>query len=241
MIRHPVSRGPLRSALASAILAACSGLAAAAPPADIHEVLARFDRVQNSIRTLSAEFTETTKSPLLKEPLVAEGVVYLTKPSSVRWEYSRPEEMRFVIANDEYTGYFPERKQAERRDVHRWAEQLFRFLGLGQASGELAKFYDIELAASSGAEPGTFQLVLDPRKKRVRKRMELVRFWIDETTFLPVKVAYEAKGGGTRTVEFRHVRVNPDLAASLYRMEVPPGIPIGKGFSALSGLNGSSN
>jgi outer membrane lipoprotein-sorting protein len=37
-------------------------------------VLERFDRVQNGIQTLSADFTWTTESVLLKDPVVSEGI-----------------------------------------------------------------------------------------------------------------------------------------------------------------------
>ena len=66
------------------------------------EVLGRFDQVQVQIRTLSAEFVQTTRSPLLKDPIVARGRFYLTKPDSVLWEYSSPEPMRFVVAEGFY-------------------------------------------------------------------------------------------------------------------------------------------
>jgi outer membrane lipoprotein-sorting protein len=200
-------------------------------------VLRQFDAVQDGVHTLSAEFTETTESSLLTEAIVAQGRVFLTKPDSVRWEYTKPEEMAFVIRENEYTGYFPRRKQAERRDIHRWREQLFRFLGLGQASTELAKFYDIALGADGEQRPGTYLLVLDPKKNRVRKRMDAVRFWIDAKTYLPVRVEYRAKSGNRRVIDFDRMAVNPELAANLYRMEIPEGVVITNGFSALSGFS----
>ena len=126
----------------------------------------------------------------------------MTKPDAVRWEFESPEEMRFVIAQNEYTGYFPEQKRAERRDVQRWREQLFRFLGLGQASAELAKFYEITLADEAYRLPGTICLDLDPKKQRVKKRMDSVRFWIDDTTYMPVRVEYKSKKGDRRVIEF---------------------------------------
>ena len=95
--------------------------------ADLNRVLAEFDKVQLSIQTLSAEFSETTTNQLLKEPIAAEGRFYMTKPDAIRWEYSSPEEMSFVIARDEYTGYFPARKKAEKRNIrliNRRREQL---------------------------------------------------------------------------------------------------------------------
>jgi hypothetical protein len=73
----------------------------------LKEVLERFDRVQDSIRTLSSEFTWTTDSTLLKNPMVSEGKFYLTKPRAIRWDFTSPEPMEFVIAHDEYIGYFP--------------------------------------------------------------------------------------------------------------------------------------
>jgi outer membrane lipoprotein-sorting protein len=208
---------------------------------ELDQVLANFDRVQEAIHTLSADFTETTRSTLLKDEIVAKGKVFLTKPDSVRWEYSAPEEMRFVIADDQYTGYYPQRKQAEKRDVRRWGEQLFRFLGLGQASDELAKFYHIRIDDEAPRDDGTVVLVLDPKKKRVRKRMESVRFWIDSRTYLPVRVQYASHNGNTRVIEFDRMSINPELAASLYVVDLPADVEVTKGFSALSGFSDSSS
>lgn len=208
-----------------------------ADSAELEALLASFDRVQGAITTLTADFTETTTSALLKDAIVAQGKIFMTKPSSVRWEYSTPEVMRFVIADDRYTGYFPARKQAEQRDIQRWREQLFRFLGLGQASDELAKFYDIRLDGDSPVEEGVTVIVLDPQKRRVRKRMDSVRFWIDRSSYLPVRVEYTSAKGDTRSVVFKDMQVNTELAASLYQVELPQDVEISKGFSALSGFS----
>lgn len=206
---------------------------AEAPPVnpDLAKVLARFDEVQASIRSLSAEFTETRKSPLLKEPIVSKGRFFLTKPKSVMWEYLTPEAMRFVIANDEYVGYFPGRKRAERRDIHRFSDQLFRFFGLGQGSAELQKFYEITLGDAGTSMKGTHLLVLSPKKKRAKKALESVLFWVDAERMLPRKVAYRAKDGSTREFVFGETRVNPDFSASLYEVRIPPDYTVTSGFS----------
>ena len=211
------------------------GVIHTARSAELEEVLLNFDRVQQSILTLSAEFTETTKSTLLKDELVARGKLFLTKPDSVRWEYTVPEEMRFVIANDEYTGYFPLRKRAEKRNVQRYGEHLFRFLGVGQTSTELSKFYNIRLDPE-GSNEQEILLILDPKKKRVRKRMQSVSFWIDRRTYLPLRVHYFGSTGNTRLIEFENVAVNPEIAMSLYSVQLPDDVEITKGFSALSGF-----
>jgi outer membrane lipoprotein carrier protein len=212
--------------------------ASAVSAEELDQVLARFDEVQGSIQTLSAQFTETTSNTMLKDPIVAEGRFYMTKPDSIRWEYSSPEEMRFVIARDQYTGYFPARKQAEKRNVQRWSDHLFRFFGLGQGSAELAKFYRIQLGEVD--EENVRLLLLEPRKRRARKRIEEVRFFLDESTYLPRRVEYRGADGNGRVIEFEEIRINPDLEANLYQVDLPNDVEVTKGFSGLPNLNPES-
>ncbi len=242
-----------RAALAAGAWVAwsfCAPLLAAGPghegttsPADptLEAILHRFDEVQRSIRSLSADFTQTTVNPLLKAPMGAQGRFYLQKPDSVLWEYVSPEAMQFAIDKGEYTGYFPGRKHAERRDVHRWTEQIFRFFAVGQASAELRKFYDIRLEDPGPDMKGSYLLVLDPTKRRVRKRVEEVRFWVGAESCLPDKVVYVNKAGATRTIVFHNVRLNPDLAASLFSVQIPPGVTVTRGFTEMGGAGAPSS
>lgn len=224
-----------RSTVALLILVSVGVVVPAEKPdgESLHRVLTRFDEVQSQIRTLSAEFTQTTRSPLLKDPIVAEGRFYLTKPDSVLWEYQSPEPMRFVVAEGSYTGYFPQRKRAETRDIKRWSEQLFRFFGVGQGSKELGKFYDIALGDPGSDEKGAYLLVLSPKKRRVRKNVDEVRLWVDASTLLPVRIDYVGRDGNQRDLRFLNTRLNPDLAAGLYDVKIPAGVPITNGFSGL--------
>jgi outer membrane lipoprotein-sorting protein len=221
-------------AFAAGFLSAASW-AAPSDPAELEALLARFDKVQGSIRSLSAEFVERTESPLLKDAIVSEGRFYLTKPESVAWEYTAPEPMRFVLANREYVGVFPERKRAERRDLRRWSERIFRFFGVGQGSDELRKFYDIALAEPGSDMPGTALFLLEPKKRRVKKNVEEVRLWVDAGSMLPARMDFRGKDGNVRSIRFRNVRLNPDLSASLYRVEIPDGFAVSEGFSAFGG------
>ena len=224
-----------RGAVLVALLAIVLNPAHAQEPKSetLSSVLTRFDQVQADLRTLSAEFVQTTRSPLLKNPVVAKGRFFLTKPDSVLWEYTDPEPMRFAVAAGSYTGYFPVRARAEKRDIKRWSERLFRFFGVGQGSTELGKFYEIALGDAGNDEKGTHLLLLYPKKRRVRKSVEEVRLWVDESTLLPVRIDYAGKDGNAREIRFVNTRLNPDLAAGLYNVKIPPGVPITNGFSGL--------
>lgn len=221
---------PYRTLLCAAALG-CAVLPAAAT--DLNDVLAQFDRVQDGMQTISADFTETNTSALLNEPIVAKGRFFMTKPDAIRWEYTTPERMSFVISADEYTGYFPVRKKAEKRNIQRWREQLFRFFGIGQGSTELGKFYNIRLRE---ADDDSYLLSLSPKRRRVKKRVDEVLFWLDAKTYLPKRVEYRAKDGTGRTIEFEKIQLNPDLAAGLYHVELPDDVTISDGFSGLSGI-----
>jgi outer membrane lipoprotein-sorting protein len=205
--------------------------------AELEEILAGFDKAQESFTTLSADFVQTTTNPMLKDPVVAEGRFYMTKPDAIRWEYSTPEEMSFVITKDRYTGYYPERKRAEKKNVQRYSKQIFRYFGLGQGSAQLARYYDIRLIEDERVRPETYLLSFEPKKRRARKRVEEVLFWIDDSTFLPVRVEYHGQSGSTRVVEFKKIRLNPELAANLYTMTIPEDCTVTTGFGGMGGLN----
>lgn len=206
------------------------------PVADpsVRALLDRFDAVQASVKTLSCDFTDVQRNHLLKDPLVMRGRLYMTKPKSVLWQVLSPEEMRFVVRNDEYVGYFPKRKRAERADIHRWSEQVFRFVGLGQGSKELAKLYSIEVQDPGPEMKGTRLLVLNPKKRRVRKSVESVRLWVDEATLLPVAVEYGGKDGNVRSIRFSNTKVNLELGEEIYKVDIPADFTVSQGFSGIA-------
>ncbi len=221
--------------LAAPALANGKGRKTGAVDPALKEVLDRFDRVQDSIRTLSAEFTWTTDSTLLKTPIVSEGNFYLTKPRSIRWDFTSPEPMEFVIAHDEYVGYFPNQKKAEKRNFKRWSERVFRYFGLGQGSEELSRVYTISLGDPGELAGKADLLVLVPKKHRARKKIEDLRIWVGKETSLPVKVVSTDPSGGRRIIEFRNTLVNPELAGSLYEVKLPADVTVTDGFSGLGG------
>jgi len=213
-------------------------------PADprLVDVLQRFDRVQAGIQTISADFTWTTESALLKDPMVCRGTFYMTKPKAVRWEFKTPEPMEFVIAHDEYVGYFPKRKKAEKRNFKRWSDRVFRYFGLGQASSELSKVYRIRLGDAGDLAGKADLLILEPKKRRARKKIRDLKIWVGKDSSLPMRVVTTDPAGGKRVIEFRNTAVNPTFASNLYEVHLPSDVVVTEGFSGLGGAgprNGS--
>jgi outer membrane lipoprotein-sorting protein len=57
---------------------------------------------------------------------------------------------------------------------------------------------------------------------------------------LPTRIEYRSKNGNTRTIEFHEITLNPDLAASLYEVEIPDGVKVTRGFSGLPDFSDDS-
>ncbi len=221
--------------LSPASLVVAQGAADTSDTPSLETVLSRFDEVQQSIRTLRAELKMTTINRLLQDPMVYEGTFFMTKPDAIRWEFETPEPMRFVIANDLYVGYYPEQNRAERQNVRRRSERLFRYFGLGQGSAELTQTYNLELLPADPEVPDTYLLSMSPKKRRVRKRIEDVRFWVHKDTMLPVRVEYHSADGNVRVVEFNDMKTNVEIEPGVYIVELPDDVKVQRSFSPFGG------
>lgn len=198
----------------------------AAAKAQLAAILKRFDETQASTRTLTASFTERKEIAILKDPIVARGRFYYTKPDDVLLQYTEPEVRYLLFTKDEQLFYFPKKKRAERGTSARVHDYIFRFFAIGQSSDTLKRFYDIELEDATNDIKSTYLLVLKPRKRMVRKAVQDVRLWIDRERLLPVRMQWREPDGDSTTISFEDLRFNPEIQASVYRIEIPKDVEI---------------
>ncbi|MFQ5876785.1 MAG: outer membrane lipoprotein carrier protein LolA [Acidobacteriota bacterium] len=202
--------------------------------ASLERVLERFDRAQREATTMVAEFTERKELRLLAEPLVSRGRFYFNRPNQVRWEYTEPERRVFVITERKYIAYYPALKKAEEVQIKKFiGRRLFRYLGVGQSIEDLSKYYEFRLAPESDL-PGTRLLVLTPRKRRIREHMAEMKIWVDGDTFLPRQVQYTEVDGDSTLLAFHDLRVNVDVAAHRFRVDLPPDVAVSDTFNGFS-------
>ncbi|MGH9797645.1 MAG: LolA family protein [Candidatus Polarisedimenticolia bacterium] len=112
-------------------------------------------------------------------------------------------------------------------------KRLFRFLGVGQSSADLAKYYDMRPAEGSGP-PGTRLLLLTPRRKRIEERVAAMKIWVDATTFLPRQVAYEEPDGDGTVISFEAARTNVPVGGRTFEVDLPSGVVRSQVFGGLA-------
>ena len=238
---RPAARKTIQILLITMVL----GAAASLPPAigeetgsssaQLRDLLERFDETQRTTRSLSATFTEKKNLSLLARPVVSSGTFLYSRPTRIKWEYSDPETRVFLITEDHFVAYYPQRKKAEEVPLGRLTgRRIFRVLGIGQTAEELGKFFVISLG-DPGAEKGVTLMVLTPKRRRVKDRLQLVRFWVDEKTCLPRQLEYVEADGDSTTLAFSDVRVNPEIAETRFSVEIPRDVPITNTFSGFTG------
>jgi outer membrane lipoprotein-sorting protein len=197
-------------------------------------ILAEWDRKQQETTTLVASFTERKELKLLAKPVLSRGEFYYNSPNQVRWEYLEPDHKVFVITEDKYTAYYPALKRAEEVPIKKFVgKRLFRFLGVGQRIGDLARYYDFQLAPQSDVK-GTHLLLLTPRKKSVRDRVAEMKIWVDQTTFLPRQLQYVEADGDTTLLSFEGMRSNVEVSASQFRIDLPSDVAVSQTFNGFS-------
>lgn len=203
----------------------------APPPPEVQAVLDRLDAAQRDIRTLRAEVVETRTLALLARPQVLRGELSFERPGKIRWEYRQPERRVYVLSGGNLTGWIPAKNQVEQLNVSRYESRLRRMIAFGQDSRSLARDFRVGLAAMPSVT-GTDELVLSPRSRRMRKRIDEVKLAIDRQTGMPKRIQYRTADGSTVALEVQSIEVNHGLAPDTFALKIPPGARVVRGLSS---------
>jgi outer membrane lipoprotein-sorting protein len=212
-------------------------LAAGAPAAQLtlEQALSLFAKTQGSIQTLQASFEERKELSLLKEPVVQKGTFYHSKPQFFLWDYASPTVKKILLTDDLLLAYYPDMKRAEEVNVRRWTSQIRRYLQVGENLEELRKDYVVALGeAGTDDLAGATLLILTPKSKKIRAKLEQIRICLDPVSGLTQRVIYQ-EGDGDKTVfTFKDIQVNREIDASRYQIALPPDVKMGDSFTAFA-------
>src|SRR5678816_1994885 len=117
--------------------------------------------IRDRTNTLQAEFKQEKELALLSKPETSSGTFVFSKPNNVLWAYAAPKRVQMLITGGTLTTYYPELNKAERVDVKRFEDRIFKYMGASGAIDELAKYFDFTFTDSK-SKP-VYMLDLTPK------------------------------------------------------------------------------
>jgi outer membrane lipoprotein carrier protein len=191
----------------------------------IEEVLREVDARQKTLKTLRADFRQTKEVGLLAEPEISTGQFTFEQPNRVLWKYIEPRPVQMMIADGVMTTYYPQLRKAERMEIRRFEDRIFRYLGAGTgAIRELAKYFDLRF--TEDRHRNEFILELTPKTKTLGKRVRSITIWIDRQTYFTTGFEYVEGDGDLTRFEFSKIEMNPSLSSDPFRLDIPAGVRI---------------
>ncbi|MEA2568630.1 MAG: outer rane lipoprotein carrier protein [Acidobacteriota bacterium] len=206
------------------VAAACAAIvtvpAHAAPKGEsLEQVIKKVQQQQKKTTTLQATFKQEKELALLSKPEVSTGTFIYAKPNNVLWNYAAPKRVQMLITGGVLTTYYPDLNKAEKIEVKRFEDQIFKYMGASGAIDELGRYFNFTFT-DRAIEPG-YILDLQPKSAAIAKRVKHIRIWIDKKTYLTNKVEYTEGDGDITRYEFTSIRVNESIDQSRFTLNLP--------------------
>lgn len=194
--------------------------------------LEKFDQVQEKTNTLISNFTERKELTLLNKPAISHGVFYYQRPNQILWEYQRPEVKKFLLTGNTLLSYYPKEKKAEQISIKRFRKHVFKFFCIGQLSKDLKDYYKIEV--SDNHNPKNVLMTLWPKKRKLKKRIDHLKLWIDRDQYQLTKLQYVEVDSDKTTITFDKLQINAEVPSSAFEIDLPADVEIRKKLTEFS-------
>lgn len=198
---------------------------------EIRQVLDRLDEAYEGLDSYRARIVETRELALLADEQRLAGELLYSVPGRVRWEYTEPEHRIYLLRDEELIGWIPGQNVVEKVELGRYRRRAERMLGVGRGAEGLVEEFEISLGASDDTLDAD-HLVLEPRSRRVRRRIERLHMWIDRQTGMTRRIGYEIPSGDRVRIDFLDIERNPEIAEGAFRLDVPAGARVVEGESS---------
>lgn len=195
-----------------------NGTGGEASSADLNEILRRLAARYEGVNALQADFRQVIDNPLLGRRTESAGTLYQRQPDLFLMRFSDPEGDVIVSDGDYFWVYYPsvDARQVIRSD--RGAEGLDL---RSQFVGDPTRRFEAEHHGREDVRGRTTHVVtLVPREAVGYRRLKV---WIDAEDHLVRRFELTEENSNVRRFELTDLRVNPDLARSLFTFEPPAG------------------
>lgn len=216
----------IRKLFALSLCAAALSVPAVAKtnPDSLDEVIKKVQLAQTKMTTIQADFRQEKTLALLAKPEVSTGRFVYSKPNNVLWSYDAPKRVTMLIANGLLTTYYPDLNKAERIEVKRYQDRIFKYMGASGAIDELGAWFNFTFTNTS--DKPYYVLDLDPKSKTIAKRVRHIKIFIDRKTYLTTQFEYTEGDGDKTRYEFLNVKLNAPVEQSRFVLTLPSSVRI---------------
>src|SRR5258708_26363634 len=212
------------AALALCVAALAVPLAAKTNPDSLDEVIRKVQLAQTKTTTLEADFRQEKTLALLSKPEVSTGRFVYSNPNNGLWTYDSPKRVTMLIAEGMLTTYYPDLNKAERIEVKRYQDRIFRYMGASGAIEELGAWFNFTFTNTS--DKPYYVLDLAPKSKTVAKRVRHIKIFIDRKTYLTTQFEYTEGDGDKTRYEFLNVKINAPVEQSRFVLTLPSSVRV---------------
>ncbi len=209
-----------QSALAVSVLAMFCAVAprtAAAPARDLFdEIYARSRGIESSLKTITARFTETTKTKMLVKPLVSHGELAVVRPDRIVLRYSDPDAHVVLIDGPQMTLSWPSRAITDKTDIGAARKRIDKYF-VDKTPDDLRHAFKIR-AVESSDPPNTWHITMDPTRSQIRQGLTQLHLWIDRTSMLLSAMRMDFPNGDSKAMTFEDVKINVPIDQSLFSL-----------------------
>ncbi len=192
------------------------------------DLVKRIEAIHQSKPSLQAHFREERRTPVLKDPVVNEGVIWATLPDKIRREIGAPNPSTTVIDGKRMVIYYPRLHDAEFYDLEKRPvlKDPLKALTAGLDFQQVYNYYNVE-----GAQEGDlYRLTLTPKTSSLKRVVKSVTVTVDQN-LAPQRVDFETAKGDQITEIYSSVRRDP-IPDSVFEFTPPSGTNITKPFGS---------
>lgn len=197
---------------------------AAVNPDSLDEVIRKVQLSQANTTTLQSDFRQEKTLALLSKPEVSTGRFVYSKPNSVLWTYDAPKRVTMLIADGMLTTYYPDLNKAERIEVKRYQDRIFKYMGASGAIDELGAYFNFTFTNTS--DKPYYALDLNPKNKTIAKRVRHIKIFIDKKSYLTTQFEYTEGDGDKTRYEFLNVKINAPVEQSRFTLNLPSNVHV---------------
>lgn len=194
--------------------------------------LVQFDRQNEKINDLTADFEQQKHTPLLKRPMVSNGTIKV-RGSAMRWDTLKPSPTVMRVDEKSVSLYYPNQKTMEVFPIEGQLGSLAASpIPKLEVLSRYFAFHDIELKREGLPENATL-VRLEPINPEIAKHVQEVRVILDGRGLVWEFEMTDADGERT-IIHFRNLKTDVGLKPEDVDLTVPEGTKVVKPLENLS-------